>query len=88
MLSPLNRTGIVGAGLACALLIAGCCRPVLAEELSPGAEAGKLAEEAMRKAGGNDWESFGAWSRSVIDRAGQLREPAQRIADRIDKLVH
>ena len=75
MLLALNRTGIVSAGLACALLMAGCCRPVLAEELSPGAEAERLAEEAMRKAGGNDRDSLGAWSRSIIEsalkRAGQ-----------------
>ena len=75
MLLALNRTGIVGAGLAGALLMAGCCRPVLAEEPAPGAEAERLAEEAMRKAGGNDRESLGAWSRSIIEsalkRAGQ-----------------
>ena len=95
MLFALNRTGIVVAGLACALLTAGCCRPVLAEELSPGAEAEKLAEEAMRKAGGNDRESLGAWSRSILDRAlnragetarqtipGRTGEPAPLPAER------
>jgi len=35
----------------------------------PDAEADRLVEEVLRKAGGNERDSLGAWSRSIIDRA-------------------
>ena len=69
MLSPLNRTGRVVAGFSCALLIAGWCGPALGDERPADADAEKLVEEVLRKAGGNERESLGAWSRSIIDRA-------------------
>ena len=69
MLSPLNRTGRAVAGFACALLTTGCWGSALAEEQLPAAVAEKLVEEVLRKAGGNDRDSLGAWSRSIVDRA-------------------
>ena len=35
----------------------------------PDAEADRLVEEVLRKAGGNDRDSLGAWSRSIVERA-------------------
>ena len=72
--SPMRRfqqvpTALLLAGM---VLAAGCLDPVRADEMrvrTPDADARRLAEEAMRKAGGNDRESLDAWSRSVIDRA-------------------
>ena len=54
------------------LLAAGWLAPVRADEMrapSPDADAARLVEEVLRKAGGNDGESLGAWSRSIVDRA-------------------
>ena len=36
---------------------------------NPDADAARLVDEVMRKAGGNDGESLGAWTRDVIERA-------------------
>lgn len=48
----------------------GCCGPARAQESPPPEAAARdLAAEVLRKAGGNDRESLGAWSRSIIDRA-------------------
>ena len=58
---------LTGMVLAAALLA-----PVRADEMrapSPDADAARLVEEVLRKAGGNDGESLGAWSRSIVDRA-------------------
>ena len=33
------------------------------------ADAARLVEEVLRKAGGDDGESLGAWTRSILDRA-------------------
>ena len=73
----------LGAALACALVVAACCRPVLAEEdadakaraLAPrevpqteNDAARALVEEVLRQAGGNE-DGLGAWTQSVIERA-------------------
>ena len=57
--------------LSVALLLGACACPVRADERpqagTPEAEAGRLVEEVLRKAGGDG--SLGAWTRGVIDRA-------------------
>ena len=58
----------LAAGLACALLVASCCRPALADE-RPDADVAGLVDEVLRKAGGNDADSLGAWTRSILGRA-------------------
>jgi len=65
MLPPLIRTG---AGLACALLLAGCCAPAFAaESVRPAeAKARDLAGEVLRRAGHHD---LGDWTRGVLERA-------------------
>ena len=35
----------------------------------PDADAARLVEDVLRKAGGNDGESLGAWTRSIVERA-------------------
>ena len=53
--------------LTAALCLAGCCRPVLAQEtLPPEAAARDLAAEVLRNAGDGD---LGDWTRSILDRA-------------------
>ena len=62
----------IAAALACALLLAGCCRPVLADEITPQrAEdlARELIDEIQRRTGKGGDDGFGAWTRSAIDRA-------------------
>ena len=73
-----TRSGSVAAGLVCAVLMGGCCRPALADQRSPDADAARLVEEVLRKAGGNDRDSLGAWSRSIIDRALERAGEAAR----------
>ena len=36
---------------------------------APDADAARLVEDVLRKAGGDDGESLGAWTRSILDRA-------------------
>ena len=59
--------------LAVLLLAAGWSGTARAEEApragTPDADAARLAEEVLRKAGGDDGESLGAWTRSILDRA-------------------
>ena len=46
---------------------------------NPDAEAARLVDEVLRKAGGNDGESLGAWTRDVIERAlGRAGAAARR----------
>ena len=46
---------------------------VQADELphaaTPDTDAARLVEEVLRKAGGDDGDSLGAWTRSILDRA-------------------
>ena len=78
MLHPLNRSGIdwrlrIAAGVTGLLVLGACACPVRADEKpqagAPEADAGRLVEEVLRKAGGNGDGSLGAWTRGVIDRA-------------------
>ena len=59
--------------LTALLLAAGRSGTLRAEELprapAPDADAGRLVEDVLRKAGGNDGESLGAWTRSIVERA-------------------
>ena len=76
MLPPLNRPETarvrpIVAGLVCLFLTGACVCTARADETpaSPEAQARDLAGEVMRKAGGNDGESLGDWTRSIVDRA-------------------
>ena len=67
-------TARILAGLACALLLAACCRPALADDVRASATPGEsesraardLVEEILREAGDG---GLGDWTRSIIDRA-------------------
>jgi len=56
--------------LTALLLLGGCACPVQADESrqtgTPEADASRLVEQILRKAGGEGGESLGAWTRSVI----------------------
>ena len=78
MLHALNRPEIdrrlrLAAGIAGLLILGACACPVRADEppraAAPDADAGRLVEEVLRKAGSDGDGSLGAWTRSVIDRA-------------------
>ena len=54
------------------LLVGACACPARADEMPPAGpeeDASRLVEEVLRKAAGNDPNSLGAWTRSVVDRA-------------------
>ena len=76
------RQGFVAMFLAASLLAAGLGNPVRADgtgQAGPDADAAHLVEEVMRKAGGDDGESLGAWTRSILDRAlDRARESARQ----------
>ena len=59
--------------LASVLVVAACCGPVRADEppraSTSDKDAARLVEQVLRKAGGNDGESLGEWTRDVIERA-------------------
>ena len=57
--------------LTALLLAAGWSATPRAEDLPRAADpdAARLVEEVLRKAGGNDGDSLGRWSRSILDRA-------------------
>ena len=66
------RQGPIAMFLAVSLLAAGSSDPVRADETGvpdPEADAARLVEQVLRKAGGDDAESLGAWTRSILDRA-------------------
>ena len=66
------RQGLVAVFLAASLLAAGLPDPVRADGTGtgdPDADAARLVEDVLRKAGGNDGESLGAWTRSIVERA-------------------
>ena len=67
--------------LAALLLAAGWSASVRADdERAPNREtdAARLVDEVLRKAGGGDGESLGAWTRSVLDRALERAGSAAR----------
>ena len=59
--------------LIVALAISACACPARADESretgTPEADASRLVEEVLRKAGGEGEGSLGEWTRSIIDRA-------------------
>ena len=59
--------------LAAVLVATVCFGPARADETppvaAPDADAAKLVEEVLRKAGGTGEDSLGAWTRSILDRA-------------------
>jgi len=44
----------------------------------PDGSAGRLVEEVLRRAGGNEGDSLGSWSRSIVDRALERAGEAAR----------
>jgi len=69
--------------LTAMLLLGGCACPVQADESrqtgTPEADASRLVEQILRKAGGEGEGSLGAWTRSVIERAlGRAGETARQ----------
>ncbi len=74
--SPTFRTALL---LTAMLLLGACACPARAGEMpaaGPGAEASRLVEEVLRKAGDDD---LGEWTRSIMDRAlGRAGETARR----------
>ena len=66
------RQGLVAVFLTGALLAAGWFGPARADAerpSNPDTDVTGLVEEVLRKAGGNDGESLGEWTRDVIERA-------------------
>ena len=65
-----------------ALLAACWSGPLKADDLprasTPDADAARLVEEVLRKAGGNGGDSLGSWSRSILDRALERAGAAAR----------
>ena len=59
--------------LAAVLVAEVCFGPARADETppvaAPDADAARLVEEVLRRAGGNGGDSLGAWSRSIVERA-------------------
>ena len=75
------RQGLVAVFLAASLLAASPSDPVRADGTGtgdPDADAARLVEDVLRKAGGNDGESLGAWTRSIINRALERAGAAAR----------
>ncbi len=68
--------------LAALLLAAGWSGTLRAEEIpqsrTPDADVARLVEEVLRKAGGNERDSLGVWSRSIIGRALERAGEAAR----------
>ena len=76
---PTFRTALL---LTVALLLGACACPARADETrtaGPEADASRLVEDVLRRAGGQGEGSLGAWTRSVIDRAlGRAGETARQ----------
>ena len=74
MLHALTTPGRAAArpivvALACAFLLAGCCRFALADEPSAEDRARSLADEVLRRAGSDGGDGLGRWTREVLERA-------------------
>jgi len=70
--------------LACVLLLAACYGPARADGPAPSAEdrARDLADEVLRRAGGDGNHALGEWTRSIVERALQRAgKAASPIAD-------
>ncbi len=67
------RQGFIPVFLSAVLLAAGWSGTLRAEEMpraaDPDPDVARLVEEVLRKAGGNDGDSLGSWSRSIVERA-------------------
>ena len=66
------RQGPTALFLAVLLLAAGWSGPVHADDErapNPDTDASRLIEEVLRKAGADDGESLGSWTRSILGRA-------------------
>ncbi len=67
------RQGFIPVFLTASLLAAGWSGTLRAEEMpraaDPDPDVARLVEEVLRKAGANDGDSLGEWSRSILDRA-------------------
>ncbi len=67
------RQGFIPVFMAASFLAAGWFGALRAGELpraaDPDGDAARLVEEVLRKGGGNDGDSLGNWTRSIIDRA-------------------
>ena len=75
------RQDLVVVFLAASMLAAGPPDPVRADGTGtgdPDADAARLVEDVLRKAGGNDGESLGAWTRSIVERALERAGAAAR----------
>ena len=76
ILNPPSRAALL---LTAMLVLGACACPARADEMpaaGPEAEASRLMEEVMRKAGDGD---LGEWTRSIMDRAlGRAGETARR----------
>ena len=74
-----SRTALL---LSAALLLGACACAARADENpaeGAGADASRLVEEVLRKAGANDEGSLGEWTRGVIERAlGRAGETARQ----------
>ncbi|MDE0050965.1 MAG: type-F conjugative transfer system pilin assembly protein TrbC [Rhodospirillales bacterium] len=69
-MTPL-RNGLVVMFLAVSLMAAGSASPVGADgtgQAGPETDAARLVEDVLRRAGADDGESLGAWTRSILDR--------------------
>ena len=79
------RQGPIPVILAALLLAAGCFGTLRAEEMprtpTSSADAARLVEEVLRKAGGNGGDSLAEWTRSIVGRALD-RAGRDRTADR------
>ena len=68
--------------LTALLLAAGWSGTLRAEELPRAStsdeDASRLVEEVLRKAGGHDGESLGAWTRSIVERALERADETAR----------
>ena len=67
--------------LVASFLAAGAPDPVRADgpgQASPDAEAARLVEDLLRKAGRNGEDSLGEWTRSILDRALERAGAAAR----------
>ncbi len=70
-MTTISRPG-VALLLTAMLLLGACACPAGADEVptaGPEADASRLVEEVLRKAGGEGEDSLGAWTRSILDRA-------------------
>ena len=80
----LKRCRIAGLAALLTVVLTGCCPPARADESAAAsaanhdADATRLVEEVLRKAGGNGEDALSEWTRSIIDRALERAGEAAR----------